>query len=103
MDIKALKQFIANKSPKHLTENRHELENLAHRVAELGSLSPSKTKILDEIDQIWSDLDYITSISSIKKRRIQDNIDELTDAVKASQHKDAEILIDTIIKDLLSA
>lgn len=101
MDMNQFRKSLAKRQK--LTENRHELENLAHRVAELGNLSPNKTKILDEIDQIWSDLDYITSISSIKKRRIQDNIDELTDAVKASQHKDAEILIDTIIKDLLSA
>lgn len=101
MDMNQFRKSLAKRQK--LNENRHELENLAHRVAELGNLSPSKTKILDEIDQIWSDLDYITSLSSIKKRRIQDNIDELTDAVKANQHSDAEILIHAIIKDLLSA
>ena len=103
MDMKLFKNHLAKTQKLNLNESHPELKNLAYRVAELGSLSPNKTKILDEIDQIWSDLDYVTAISSIKKRRIQDNIDELTDAVKASQHKDAEILIDTIVKDLLSA
>ena len=34
---------------------------------------------------------------------IHDNIDELTDAVKTNDHKDAQILINTIIKELLKA
>jgi hypothetical protein len=87
----------------NITESHQKRQDLAYRLAELGNLSPNKAKILDEIDQIWSDIDYLSDISSIKKRRILDNVDELTDAVKTSQHSDAEILINTIIKDLLSA
>jgi hypothetical protein len=101
MDMNQFRKSLAKRQK--LNESHPELQNLAYRVAELGHLSPNKTKLLDEIDQIWSDLDYITSISSIKKRRIHDNIDELTDAVKTNNHKDADILINTIIKDLLSA
>jgi hypothetical protein len=101
MDMNQFRKSLAKRQ--NLNESHPELQNLAYRVGELGNLSPNKTKLLDEIDQIWSDLDYITSLSSIKKRRIQSNIDELTDAVKANQHSDAEILIHAIIKDLLSA
>jgi hypothetical protein len=101
MDMNQFRKSLAKRQNLH--ESHPELKSLAHRLADLGSLSPNKAKILDELDQIWSDLDYIPSLSSINKRRIQSNIDELTDAVKTSQHKDAEILIDTIIKDLLRA
>ena len=102
MDMNQFRKSLASKQ-KLLTESHAQLQALAVRLAELGHLASNKTKLLDEIDQIWSDLDYVTSISSIKKRRIHDNIDELTDAVKTNQHSDAEILINTIIKDLLSA
>jgi hypothetical protein len=101
MDMKLFRQHLAQQQ--NLTEGHPELQSLAYRVAELPSNHNTKSKILDEIDQIWSDLDYIRSLSSITKRKIQSNLDELTDAIKANDYNDADILRNTIIKDLLSA
>ncbi len=101
MDMKLFRQHLAAKQ--NLTEGHPELQSLAHRVAELPSNHTTESKILDEIDQIWSDLDYIRSLSSITKRKIQSNLDELTDAIKANDYNDADILRNTIVKDLLKA
>lgn len=102
MDINLFRKSLASKQ-KLLTESHPELQSLAHRVAELPHKGPSRDKILAEIDQIWSDLDYIPSLSSMTKRRIQSNLDELTDAIKANEYSDADILRNTIVKDLLKA
>lgn len=101
MDMKQFRKSLAKNQK--LNESHPKLQELAHRVAELPSAGPSKNKILDEVDQIWSDLDYIPSLSSITKRRIQSNLDELTDAIKANDYSDADILRNTIVKDLLKA
>jgi hypothetical protein len=73
--------------------------SLAARLADVPKGISTKERLAD-IDSIYADVDSIPNLSSSLKKKLLANLDDLTDAVRAGQHSDAEILIDTLISDL---
>jgi hypothetical protein len=56
---------------------------------------------LDEVDSIYADLDSIPNLSHRNKKLLQDNLDELTSALKRRDFSEAEILIAALIDTLV--
>lgn len=93
MDLKLFRHHLAKNQG--LRESARGKELAQHII----NLAKNHTTIEDQVDAIHdviSSLYEITTIGNTTRRQLEDNLEDLATALKNRDHRDADILVDTI-------